>query len=454
MPDHFWPAPISPERREEVLQNLSKAASPGFDFFLLIVLSCSIATLGLITNSTAVIIGAMLVAPLMSPILGISIASVAGQQKMYRDSVIALVQGVVLAIILSAIVGRLAYNSPFEVLRTLPSEVLARTRPSPFDLGIAIAGGAAAAYALAQPQLSAALPGVAISTALMPPLCTVGIGIALGDQTIFLGAFLLFLTNLVSISFAGIVVFFMLGFHPGFTGKKRNGLPRSVIISALLVLVMTVLLVLVSLRFVSEGRFQRAVRSAVQAELATIQGEQLLEIQSTEKEIDGVETILLEITARTSRQPLHHEVVALQAGVAARLNEAVQLQLIAVPATRLDPLIPPTPTLTATPGPSLTPTLTYTPSPSPTLTPTITLTPTYTPTATPTPALAVVIGVNGRGLYLLSAPDGNILYLLPEGAPVEMLNETQMARGILWVKVRDLFAREGWLPFNTLRVVD
>ncbi|NMC53977.1 MAG: DUF389 domain-containing protein [Chloroflexi bacterium] len=454
MPDHFWPAPISPDRREEVLQSLSLAASPGFDFFLLIVLSCSIATLGLITNSTAVIIGAMLVAPLMSPILGISLASVAGEQKMYRHSVIALVQGVILAIVLSAIVSRLAYNSPFEVLRTLPSEVLSRTRPSPFDLGIAIAGGAAAAYALAQPQLSAALPGVAISTALMPPLCTVGIGIALGDQTIILGAFLLFLTNLVSISFAGIVVFFMLGFHPGLTGEKNNGLPRSVVISALLVLVMTVLLVLVSLRFVAEGRFQRAVRSAVQAELETIQGEQLLEIQSSEKEIDGVATILLEITARTSRQPLHQEVVAMQAGIAARLNEPVQLQLVAVPATRLDPLIPPTPTLTATPGPSLTPTQTFTPSPFPTLTPTITLTPTRTPTATPTPALAVVIGVNGRGLYLLSAPDGSILYLLPEGAPVEMLNETQMARGIQWVKVRDLFSREGWLPLSTIKVVE
>jgi uncharacterized hydrophobic protein (TIGR00271 family) len=454
MVDRFWPAKITKARRDEVIQGLSQSANPGFDFFLLIVLSCSIATLGLITNSTAVIIGAMLVAPLMSPILGISIASVAGQQKMYRQSLIALIQGVVLAVILSAIVSRLAYDSPFEVLRTLPNEVLSRTRPTPFDLGIAIAGGAAAAYALAQPHLSAALPGVAISTALMPPLCTIGVGIAVGNQPVVVGATLLFLTNLVAISFAGIVVFISLGFRPRSGGDQINGLPRSVLISAVLVLVMTVLLVVLSLRFVSEGRFQQTVRNAVIAELDTIQGEQLLDIQINRQQINEVETLLLEITARTSRQPSYQQVVAMQSGIAGSINLPVQLQLVAIPATRLDPLIPPTPTFTATPGPSLTPTITFTPTLTPSLTPTITPTPTQTHTPTPTPALAVIVGVNGRGVYLLSEPDGNILYLLPEGAPVEVIYETQFSRGIQWVKVRDLFSREGWLPERQLKKVE
>ena len=92
--------------------------------------------------------------------------------------------------------------------------MLARTRPTPFDLGVALAGGAAAAYALAQPKLSAALPGVAIATALMPPLCAVGIGVAVGNLEVALGALLLFLTNLAAISFAGIMVFVLLGFRP------------------------------------------------------------------------------------------------------------------------------------------------------------------------------------------------------------------------------------------------
>lgn len=165
-----WLQFLTKERRQEVLDELEEAASPGFDYFLLVVLSCSIAICGLITDSAAVIIGAMLIAPLMSPILGLSLASIAGERHMFQRAMIALIEGVLPAISLSAILGWLAHALPFDFLINLPNEILARTRPSPFDLGIALAGSAAAAYALAQPRLSAALPGVAIATALMLPL--------------------------------------------------------------------------------------------------------------------------------------------------------------------------------------------------------------------------------------------------------------------------------------------
>ena len=110
------------------------SASPGYDFFLLIILSCTIATFGLLSDSTAVIIGAMLVAPLMSPILGLSLSSVAGEQFMFRRSIIALVEGVFLAIALSALITAFSYQLPYELLNTLPNEVLSRTQSTPFDL--------------------------------------------------------------------------------------------------------------------------------------------------------------------------------------------------------------------------------------------------------------------------------------------------------------------------------
>ena len=160
-----WLQPLGQERKQEVLDELSQASSPGFDYFLLVTLSCSIATFGLITNSVAVIIGAMLVAPLMSPILGLSLASVAGEQGMFRKAAVALVEGSLAAVALSTLLGLIASVLPLGIFNVLPSEILARTHPSPFDLGIGLAGGAAAAYALAQPRLSAALPGVAIATA-------------------------------------------------------------------------------------------------------------------------------------------------------------------------------------------------------------------------------------------------------------------------------------------------
>jgi uncharacterized hydrophobic protein (TIGR00271 family) len=369
----FLPA----ERRAEVLEQLERASSPTFDFFLLIILSCCIATLGLITNSAAIIIGAMLVAPLMSPILGLSLASVAGQRFMFQRAVIALIEGALLAVALSAMVGLFALALPFDVLNELPGEVLARTRPTPFDLGVALAGGAAASYALAQPHLSAALPGVAIATALMPPLCTVGLGFALRRPEVWGGALLLFFTNFVAISFAGIVVFALLGFRPLYN-KTRHEL----YVSGALVLLVTIPLVALTTRFVNEARAARAIRDAITSELAALPDVQLVELSSTQ---EG-DTLHLNVTVRTSRQPTYGEVVALQSAIARRLERTVALILIDVPTIKLNPLIPPTRTPTPTAGPSPTPTPTPTATTTPTATPTITPTPTATPTPTPSPS--------------------------------------------------------------------
>ena len=139
---------------------------------------------------------------------------------------------------------------PFDVLNELPTEVLARTHPTPFDLGIALAGGASAAYALAQPHLSATLPGVTIATALMPPLCTIGLGLALQRANVVIGASLLFLTNLSAIAFAGIIIFALLGFRP----RYRTGSGRELHVAAGLVLLVALPLVTFSLRSVYEVR--------------------------------------------------------------------------------------------------------------------------------------------------------------------------------------------------------
>lgn len=443
---------LPPERQTEVLEQLSQASSPGFDFFLLVVLSCSIATFGLITNSAAVIIGAMLVAPLMSPILGLSLASVAGRRHMFQHAAIALVEGALLAIVLSAALGWFAHILPFDVLKQLPAEVLARTRPNPFDLGIALAGGAAAAYALAQPKLSAALPGVAIATAIMPPLCTAGIGISIGSGQIALGALLLFVTNLAAISFAGIVVFVLLGFHPLHVEELWHGLPRSVVVSASLVLLVTVPLVLLTLRFVGEARFEREVQQAVVAEISALPDSQVVGVTMDSE--NG--TLHLRATIRTSRQPAHADVVALQAAVAARLQRPIALELIIVPITKLDPLIPPTRTPTATPGPSATPTPspTITPSPTATFTPTATPTgtPTAMPTSTPTPVLAYIASADGLGVAVRGKAAGLIVFTLPDGAPVQILYQRETVNLIEWVEVRDIFGRTGWMPTRYLTI--
>ena len=114
----------------------------------MVVLSCSIATLGLITDSPAVIIGAMLIAPLMSPIIGIGLASITGEGRLAEASASALLRGALLAILLAIVMTYINRYLPFVVLQELPAEVVARTHPSPIDLVIAMAGGLAAAYAM------------------------------------------------------------------------------------------------------------------------------------------------------------------------------------------------------------------------------------------------------------------------------------------------------------------
>jgi uncharacterized hydrophobic protein (TIGR00271 family) len=441
-----WLQPLGRERKAEVLEELGQDSSPGFDYFVLVLLSCSIATFGLITNSTAVIIGAMLVAPLMSPILGLSLASVVAEERLFERAVLALVEGIGLAIAVSAFLGWLAKILPFDLLTQLPTEVTLRAHPTPFDLGIALAGGAAAAYALANPRLSAALPGVAIATALMPPLCSVGIGLATSNWSVALGAMLLFITNLLAISLAGILVFVLLGFRPRSRQKQWHRIPQSLVVSALLVLAVTIPLVILSLRIVDEARFTKTVQDTVQSAVGVFPDAEILDVS-----MNQTDTVLdLKVTVLTTRQPVYDEVVSLQQEIALRLNQPVALQLIVVPGRNLDPLVPPTrtPTMKAT----NTFTSTSTRTPTPTFTPTPTNTPTSTLTFTPTPVLAYIANTGGKGVYVYDEAGGKAIKALPENMPIFILYRRSSVNGLTWLEIRTADGEVGWVPANYVNI--
>ena len=153
--------PLSDEKRTELLGDVWQSSKSDFSFFLLVLLSSVIATQGLLIDSPAVIIGAMLVAPLMSPIIGVGLSSVVGEGRMLRESAIVLYAGAMIAIALAYLMTQLNTLLPFFSLDAtrLPTEVLARTQPSPIDLSIALAGGLAAALAWpCRPRYVAMLP--------------------------------------------------------------------------------------------------------------------------------------------------------------------------------------------------------------------------------------------------------------------------------------------------------
>ncbi|UCD97743.1 MAG: DUF389 domain-containing protein [Chloroflexota bacterium] len=447
---YFWrriTRPIDKERQAEVRVRLREASHPGFDFFLLVVLSCTIATMGLITNSVAIIIGAMLVAPLMSPILGMGMASITGDGHLLRDSISGVIQGAIVAVVVSFLWTWLNRYLPFILLQEIPSEVIARTNPSPIDLTVAVAGGIAAAYALAQPHLSAALPGVAIATALMPPLCTVGVGLALDRMDIAGGAGLLFITNAVAIAFAATLVFFALGFGPK-PITVANRLPRSLIFAAVLTITLMVPLTYLSVNFVRQASERGRIEDVVQEEVENALDAELVEL-FVSRASDGLS---MNMTLRTARPLYYQDSIALQDAITARLQTPVELVINSVIVSRLDPKIPPTLTPTPTRGPSPTPTRTATPTSTatstPTQTPTNTATPTQTntPTATPTTSVGMVDNTLGLGLRLRQYPEGPIIGTMREGDPLIILYGTQVVNGLVWVEVQDKDGRIGWVP--------
>jgi uncharacterized hydrophobic protein (TIGR00271 family) len=435
--------PLSAGERKEVIAEIAPTASPGFDFFLLVVLSCSIATLGLVTNSPAVIIGAMLLAPLMSPIIGIGLASIIGDEKLIKSSASALLIGAGLAILLSFLMTLVNRFLPFVALQELPAEVLARIRPTPFDLVIALAGGLAAAYAMTRPNLSAALPGVAIATALMPPLCTIGIGIGLNRWDVAGGASLLFITNTITIAFASALVFFLRGFS---AEVRRAGqrLPRSLVLSAALVVILLVPLSYYGIKFFSDASENRLINTVVAREVGNLGSAQLVDLQVIHKD-GGLDMV---ITIRTNAALDYYEVVALQKAIVDGINRPVSLKIDQVIAEQLDPLIPPTPTITPLPTFTQTagPTPTTTASPTATPAATSTIIPTMTPTMTPTPALEVVVKTALPALQLYQSPGGPVIGQLLPGQLLTILYGRQEYNGLIWVEARDSEGRVGWIP--------
>ncbi len=182
--------------RVDLTQRVQSNSSWNFDFVALISLASMIAAMGLLQNSAAVIIGAMLVAPLMTPIMGLGLALVQGNTMLARLAMRTIALGVGTAFLLALLIG--FCNGRF----TMTEEMIGRGWPGVLDLVVAFVSGLAAAYASSRPGLFAALPGVAIAASLVPPIATSGLAAARGELQLSYGAFLLFFTNMVAIVLA------------------------------------------------------------------------------------------------------------------------------------------------------------------------------------------------------------------------------------------------------------
>lgn len=204
----------SQEQYAALFSNLREESRLGSTFMVLLILATMIATFGLFINSSSVIIGAMLLAPLMQPIVSLSMGVLRQDSMLEITSAKTIVLGV-LSVLLTA--AAIAWFIPIE---KLTEEMSGRLSPTTLDLFVAVASGIAAAYAKSNEKISASLAGVAIAVALVPPLAVAGVGIGWGAWHMFSSALLLFLTNLVGIVLAAAMTFVVLGYSPLHVAKK------------------------------------------------------------------------------------------------------------------------------------------------------------------------------------------------------------------------------------------
>lgn len=221
------------EDEQNIINNINKdIAFHGANLWVLI-FAIFIASLGLNINSTAVIIGAMLISPLMGPIIGMGLAIGINDFEMLKKAF----KNYFVAVVISVITATVYFLiSPFDEAQ---SELLARTSPTLYDVLIAFCGGAAGIVAICTKGKGNVLPGVAIATALMPPLCTAGYGIATGHFFYFLGAFYLFFINTVFICLATYIGVRMLNFKhkKNIDANRYKAFSRYIVIIVILTMI-------------------------------------------------------------------------------------------------------------------------------------------------------------------------------------------------------------------------
>lgn len=199
---------VSAEEQNALETRLEEISRPSMEFFILLSFSTIIALLGLFQNSAAVIIGAMIIAPLMRPLMGLALGCISADSRLVKRSLMTVIFGTFCGM-------GIAYSGA-SVLSSiqLTAEIMGRTHPTLLDLGVALAAGAIGAYCQSKEEIRDTLAGVAIAVALVPPLSVIGIGLARGSFAVASGAALLYATNLIGITIAAAFVLLVMGYSP------------------------------------------------------------------------------------------------------------------------------------------------------------------------------------------------------------------------------------------------
>lgn len=288
--------------REQVYAEVRDNHQMRPSYVTMLVLACLVATLGLLSNSTAVVIGAMLISPLMNPFLSAGLALALGDWDLGRAALKTVGLSIVVAVGMSAMT---AWLSP---LNDVNAEILSRTSPNLLDLGIAFFSGCAGTYTMISRKGLTTIPGVAIATAVMPPLCVVGFGLQRMDGRIMLGAGSLFLTNLAAIVISAATIFLLASFRASELPGRHWAASTRITISFLVLAVLAIPLATALVQAADRSRLRNQVEAALRVEIERDPARARVNSGLTVEKRDG--RLEIEATVRTTDYFSHAEVEA------------------------------------------------------------------------------------------------------------------------------------------------
>lgn len=210
--DMFWNIFTSATEKEkqEAVEAIIQHATPRHEFFLMIVLAMSMAVFGVLLNSTIILIGSMLIAPMLYPLLSLGLGIIMPDEKLMARSLATLGKSILFAIGVGFVLGLFFADGKTDSIAVVI--LIAGNAPSLMYAIVGIIAGFAGAYAMSRSQLNETLPGVAIAVALVPPLAVTGIGLSHFDWSIASNAFILFIVNATGITLSSVIVFSLFGF--------------------------------------------------------------------------------------------------------------------------------------------------------------------------------------------------------------------------------------------------
>ncbi len=309
---------IAEKRQTKVYNQIKNNGEGDFDFFVLTLFAGFIISLGIIIDSAAVVIGGMLLAPMVWPILGMALGITMGRSGILQKSLITILKATLLIIIISLVVGLIAPDLTIE-----NKEFLSRTSPTLLELLVGLASGFVGAFIITYPKIGSAISGVVVAAALVPPIATIGLSLARGDFDSAAGAFLLYLSNLIAITFAASILFLISNLKQHSetaTEKMKSGFRWSL----LLLIIMIIPLVLTTIQTASSVKKTTIIKDVVNSSLSNVS---ISDLKTDER--NGITTISLTLQAKENVS--EEQIKAVESVLNKRLKNTIILNTTIIP---------------------------------------------------------------------------------------------------------------------------